>query len=87
MRNRSAAVLNTASAHTPHRGYALAQVSRPTEYKALRQIAKQPAPELDLLTLFESILTAHANGDQHGLSLMGHAAARLAGSTQGGTAR
>lgn len=86
MRNRSAAVPNTALA-THQRGYALAQVSRPTEYKALRQIAKQPAPAPDLLTLFDEILTAHANGDQHGLSLMGHAAARLAGSAQGGTAR
>lgn len=60
------------------KGYALAQVHRPTEYKALRLVAQQPAPTPDLLTLFESILTAHATGDRHGLSLAGHAAARLA---------
>jgi hypothetical protein len=80
MRHVSAAVSSTAPAHTP-RGYALAQVNRPTEYKALRQAAQTPAPPPDQLTGFDSILTAHANGDRHGLSLLGHAAARLAGGT------
>ncbi|MEU8472719.1 hypothetical protein AB0F30_33380 [Streptomyces sp. NPDC029006] len=79
MRNRSAAMPTPASAHPRQRGYALAQANRPTERTALKNITQQTATAPDLLTLFDSILTAHDTGDQHGLSLMGHAVARLAG--------
>lgn len=67
---------NGTAARNP-KGFALAQVNRPTERQALRLVDRTPAPATDLLTLFESILTAHATGDRHGLSLAGHAAARL----------
>ena len=87
MRNRSAAVPAQAPTRTTPRGYALAQVSRPTEWKALRKVTREPAPAVDLLDLFEGILTAHATGDRHGLSLMGHAVARVAESPQPATAR
>lgn len=69
------------------RGYALAQVNRPTERAAIQQAGSRPTSQPDLLTLFNGILTAHARGDQHGLSLLGHAAARLAGATCGETIR
>jgi hypothetical protein len=79
MRKRSAAIPGTTSAHPRQRGYALAQANRPTERMALKNIAQQqPATAPTLLDLFDRILIAHANGDKHGLSLMGHAAARLA---------
>lgn len=82
MRNRSAAMPKPASAH-PREGYALAQVNRPTERVAIKNVTvQQPTNAPTLLDLFDSILTAHANGDRHGLSLAGHAAARIA--TRGG---
>lgn len=64
---------------TPQRGYALAQVNRPTERAALTQATQNTPSEPDLLALFDGILTAQANGDAHGVSLLGHTIARLAG--------
>lgn len=64
----------------PQRGYALSQANRPTERAALKNISRTtPASAPDLLALFEGIITAHATGDKHGLSLYGHAIARVNG--------
>lgn len=60
------------------RGFALAQVARPTETRGLRRAAQNPTPTPDMAALFDRVLTAHATGDAHGLSLFGHAIARLA---------
>lgn len=71
----------------PQRGYALAQVNRPTERKALRNITRTSASTPDLLALFEGVINSHATGDKHGLSLYGHAIARVAAYTEEGAAR
>lgn len=64
----------------PQRGYALSQANRPTERAALRNLSQTPpAPAPDLLALFEGVLNSHATGDQRGLSLYGHAIARVNG--------
>lgn len=66
------------------RGFVLAQVARPTETRAIRQATATPAPLPDLASLFEGILTAHQTHDRQGLSLFGHAIARIAGPARGG---
>lgn len=70
---------------TPQRGYALAQVPRPTEKAALKNATQTTPDAPDLLALFDGILTAQANGDAHGVSLLGHTIARLAGPHTRGT--
>lgn len=60
------------------RGYALAQVARPTETRALRRAAQNPPPTPDIAALFERVLKAHATGDARGLSMFAHAIARIA---------
>jgi hypothetical protein len=68
-------------------GYALAQVARPTEKAALRNTTQTTPNAPDLLALFDGILTAQANGDAHGVSLLGHTIARLAGPNTGKASR
>lgn len=57
----------------------LAQVSRPTEKAALRRTTETPKNVPGLPGLFAAVLDAQATGDRHGLSLAGHAIARIAG--------
>jgi hypothetical protein len=66
-------------------GFVLAQVARPTETRALRRVAATAAlaPAPDLAALFDGILAAHQTGDRRGLSLFGHAIARIAGPQPG----
>jgi hypothetical protein len=54
-------------------------IPRPTEHAAIRRVVANPEPGPDLVTLFEGILNAHNTGDRHGLSLFGHAIARIGG--------
>lgn len=67
-------------------GFVLAQVARPTETRAIHHVtaAAALAPLPDLAALFDAVLTAHQTGDRRGLSLFGHAIARIAGPRAGG---
>jgi hypothetical protein len=75
-------------AATARPGFVLAQVPRPTETRAIRRATATAAaaPLPDLAALFEAVITAHHTGDRRGLSLVGHAIARIAGPARAGGA-
>lgn len=73
-------------AATARPGFVLAQVPRPTETRAIRRATASAAPLPDLAALFDAVITAHHTGDRRGLSLVGHAIARIAGPARVGGA-